>query len=62
MTELELIELINKRRLELEENRSANVSNSLLRVLEEDLRELEIIFATGDVERMKERSFLDECD
>ena len=62
MNEVELIQMINKKRTELENNRSANVSSSLLKVLEEELYELEEIFATGDAERMQKRVFLDECE
>jgi hypothetical protein len=61
MTEAELIELIIRIRNELEENRSANVSNSLLRVQEEELRELEAIYAAGDTKRLEMRAFLDQC-
>ena len=61
MTEAEFIELIIAKRNELEENRSANVSNSLLRVQEEEIRELESIFASGDTKRLEMRRFLDQC-
>lgn len=61
MTEAELIELIIRVRNELEENRSANVSRSLLRVQEEELRELESIYASGDTKRLEIRAFLDQC-
>ncbi len=61
MTESELIELIISKRNELEENRKSNVSNSLLRVQEEELNELEEIFATGDIKRLELRIFLDQC-
>ncbi|MFC2069903.1 hypothetical protein ACFLTB_01895 [Chloroflexota bacterium] len=61
MTESELIELIISKRNELEENRAINVSSSLLRVQEEDINELEEIFATGDIKRLELRIFLDQC-
>lgn len=61
MTESELIELIISKRNELEENRKSNVSSSLLRVQEEELSELEEIFATGDIKRLELRIFLDQC-
>jgi len=61
MTEAELIELIIKKRNELEENRSANVSSSLLRVQEEEIKELESIWASGDSKRLEMRVFLDQC-
>ena len=61
MTEAELIELILKKRNELEENRSANVSSSLLRVQEEEIGELESIWASGDAKRLEMRVFLDQC-
>lgn len=61
MTEAELIELIINKRNELEENRLAKVSSSLLRVQEEEIEELESIFATGDAKRLEMRIFLDQC-
>jgi hypothetical protein len=61
MTEAELIQLINKKRYELEYNRSSKVSHSLLRVQEEELEELEEIFATNDAVRMAKRVFVDQC-
>lgn len=61
MTEVELIQLINKKRNELEYNRSSKVSGSLLRVQEEELEELEEIFATNDSVRMAKRVFVDQC-
>ncbi|MFC2012114.1 hypothetical protein ACFLVU_03175 [Chloroflexota bacterium] len=61
MTEAELIELINKKRNELEENRSVNVSSSLLRLQEEELGELESIWASGDAKRLEMRRYLDQC-
>ena len=61
MNEAELIEEINNKRNELEENRAANVSSSLLKVQEEEIRELEMIFATGDSKRLELRAFLDQC-
>ena len=62
MTEAELLELIVKKRNELEANRAANVSSSLLKVQEEDLWELESIFATNDTKRLELRIYLDTCD
>ncbi len=61
MTEAELIELIIRVRTELEANRAANVSRSLLRVQEEELRELEEIYVSGDAKRLEMRRFLDQC-
>ena len=61
MDELKLIELINKAYRELERNRSANVSGSLIKLQEEEIKELELIFATGDAERLESRAFLDQC-
>ncbi len=61
MTESELIELILNKRRELEENRLVKVSSSLLKVQEEEITELEEIFATGDVKRLELRIFLDQC-
>ena len=61
MTEAELVELIIAKRNELEENRSANASSSLLRVQEEDIKEFESIYASGDAKRLEMRVFLDQC-
>lgn len=62
MTEAELIEKINKKRNELEEHRSGSVSSSLLRVLEEEIKDLETALASGDTEGADEQQvFLDEC-
>ena len=62
MTEAELIEKINKKRNELEEHRSGSVSSSLLRVLEEEIKDLETALASGDTESADEQQvFLDEC-
>ena len=57
----EILELINKAYHELERSKAANASSSLIRVLEEDIKELELIFATSDAERMEKRVFLDQC-
>lgn len=57
----EILELINKGYQELERSRAANASTSLIKVLEEDIKELELIFATSDAERMEKRAFLDQC-
>jgi len=61
MTEAELLQLISDKRFELEQNREANVSNSLIRVQEEEIRELEYIYATNDQKRLEIRFFLDQC-
>ena len=61
MTEAELIQMIINKRNELEENRTAKVSSSLIRLQEEEIKELEDIFATGDTKRMELRIFLDQC-
>ena len=62
MNELELLQQISDKRNEIEKNRSARVSNSLLKLQEEELKELEYIWATGDQNRMAMRFFLDQCD
>jgi hypothetical protein len=53
--EAELLEYINKKRITLEEYRSGNprVSNSLIKVLEAELKELEYSFARADAEIKK---------
>ena len=61
MTEAELIEMIITKRNELEENRSVNVSNSLLKLQEEVLEELEYVYAIGEAERLDLRPFMDQC-
>ena len=62
MNELELLQQITDKRSELERNRSANVSSSLLKLQEEEIRELEYIFASGDQKRLEMRFFMDQCD
>lgn len=61
MIEAELLEYINKKRYTLEEYRSGNppVSNSLLKVLEAELKELEYALATEDANLKK--VLLDKC-
>ena len=61
MTEAELIQMIITKRNELEDYRVANVSNSLLRLQEEEIKELEHIYATNDTKRLEMRLFLDQC-
>ena len=61
MNELELLQQITDKRSELERNRSAGVSNSLIKLQEEEIKELEYIFATGDQNRLQGRVFLDQC-
>lgn len=62
MNELELLQKITDKRSELERNRTARVSNSLLKLQEEEIKELEYIFATGDQKRLEMRFFMDQCD
>jgi len=61
INDAEILELLNKAYRELERSRVANASTSLIKVLEEDIKELELIFATSDAERMEKRAFLDQC-
>ena len=61
MNELELLQQISDKRNEIERNRAAQASGSLLRLQEEELKELEYIWATGDQNRMAMRFFLDQC-
>ncbi len=60
MSVAELIEQMNSRRNELDESRGI-VSSSLLRVLEEQIYEMETALASGDVKRVEELVFIDEC-
>ena len=62
MNEAELLSEIVTKKNELEANRAAGVSRSLLRVQEEEIRELQEIFATNDDKRLAMRLFLDTCD
>jgi hypothetical protein len=62
MNELELLQAITDKRSELEKNRAANVSSSLLKLQEEEIKELEYIFASGDQKRLEMRFFMDQCD
>ncbi len=61
MVEAELLEYINSKRYTLEEYRAGHppVSKSLLRVLEEELRELELAFARADANLKK--VLVDKC-
>jgi F420-0:gamma-glutamyl ligase len=60
--EAELIQLIIARRKQLEANRLFKVSRSLLKVQEEEIRELEYIYASGDAKRLERRRFIDQCE
>lgn len=60
MSVAELIEQINGRRNELDESRGM-VSNSLLRVLEDQIYEMESALASGDAKRVERLVFIDEC-
>ena len=62
MNELELLQQITDKRSELEKNRAANASSSLLKLQEEEIKELEYIFASGDQKRLEMRFFMDQCD
>jgi hypothetical protein len=59
--EAELLEYINKKRYTLEDYRAGNprVSNSLLKVLEQELRDLEYALASEDASLKK--VLLDKC-
>ena len=61
MIEAELLEYINKKRYTLEEYRSGNprVSNSLLKVLERELHDLEYALSSEDANLKK--VLLDKC-
>lgn len=61
MTEAELIEMINKKRNELEESRSGNASSELLKTLEDEIENLESGLSRGDTQQAEEQVFLDEC-
>ena len=61
MTEAELIEMINKKRNELEENRSGNARSELLKTLEGEIKELESGLSRSDTKQVEEQVFLDEC-
>lgn len=61
INDAEILEFINRAYQELERSRAANASSSLINVLEEDIKELELIFATSDAERMGKRALLDQC-
>ena len=61
MIEAELLEYINNKRYTLEEYRAGNprVSNSLLKILEDELRELECALARADANLKK--VLIDKC-
>jgi hypothetical protein len=61
MVEAELLEYINNKRYTLEEYRAGNprVSKALLRVLEDELKDLELAFARADANLKK--VLVDKC-
>ena len=64
MTEAEIMELINLKRRTLEDYRTANPNSSALKVLEDEIKELEssLAKASAPQRRTGERKiFLDEC-
>ena len=61
MTEAEIIEMITKKRNELEENRSGNAGSVLLKTLEDEIKELESGLSRGDTQQEEQQVFLDEC-
>ncbi|MBA7616039.1 hypothetical protein ES703_23330 [subsurface metagenome] len=63
MAEVEVMELINAKREDLERRRSQEtVSSSLLKVLEDEIKELEASLSEPDSsEEPEEQTFLDEC-
>ena len=61
MTSLaEFLEQLNRKKNELEESRGI-VSDSLLKVLESEIAEMEEAIASGDVKRVEALAFVDEC-
>jgi len=60
MTEAELIEMISKKRNELEERRSGNAGSAVLDALKEEIDNLESSLPSG-TRQVEEQVFLDEC-
>ena len=61
MTEAEIIELINKKRNELEENRSGNAGDDILKALEAEIENLEADLSRAETKPAERQVFLDEC-
>ena len=62
MIESELIQIIISKRKVLDANRLYGVSRSLIKVQENEIKELEYIYATGDARRLEKRRFIDQCE
>ncbi len=61
MTEAETIELITKKRNELEEKRARRASSALLKSLEDEIKALESGLAGEAPKKKRKTVFLDEC-
>lgn len=61
MTEAETIELINKKRNELEEKKARHASSALLKALEDEIKALESGVASEEPKKKRRTVFLDEC-
>jgi hypothetical protein len=61
MSEAELLELINKKRNELEEKRSGNVGVDVLEKLEDEIEKLEASLSSNEPNAVDPQVFVDEC-
>jgi hypothetical protein len=61
MTEVETIMLLNKKREELKNMRSANASNDTIKALEEEIENLASSIASHEVKPEERQVFIDEC-
>jgi hypothetical protein len=63
MTEAEIMEQINKKKTTLEEARSSNSNPTLVKTLEDEIKQLEASLTSGQAapKRPRRTAFLDEC-
>ncbi len=63
MTEAEIMEQINKKKTTLEEARSSNSNPTLVKTLEDEIKQLEAALTSGQAapKRPRRTAFLDEC-
>lgn len=63
MTEAEIMEQINKKKTTLEAARSGNANSTLVKSLEEEIKQLEASLTSGQAapKRPRRTAFLDEC-
>ena len=61
MTEAEIIERITKKQNELEEKRSGNAGDDILKALEDEINSLQADLSEVEKKPAEQQVFLDEC-